>query len=414
MCSFSYLIFKKELFFLFLLFFIPFTAFCQSHGQEELKKLHENLTDEKKSLEKVVIKEKNFLSEIDRLNRMLADNVKKIDQYSRDIKKIQQAIGNLESEINTLKNKISVRKKHLSSRLVEIYKHQRARNLSELISSKGYIDLLKRIKYLELLFRYDKKVISDYIEKLNELGLKKQELNQQNILLNDIQKKLHEKSKEIIIKREKKDILLRQVQNKKVIQKKIIKELESAARELLKNIAEEEKRQRELQQEQEKILQRERHKEKDRENALRAKKKVQQFAMLKGALPWPIEGKVILSFGSQRSHGLNVPILRNGIVIKAAAGDEVKAIAKGVVVFSDWFKGYGNLLIVNHGSGYHSLYAHLDDSLLSVGEAVEPMQVIGRVGESGLLNKPGLYFELRYKGKPVNPLKWLNKRQRRS
>jgi septal ring factor EnvC (AmiA/AmiB activator) len=408
MCSSSMILYNKKLFFLILLLLIPLTAFTQLNENEQMEKLHdelkEDLSKEKKTLKEVVKKEEDFLSEIDRLNRILSQEVKKLDNNTQELVKTQEAIKNLEKDIDNLISKISKKKAHLNQRLEEIYKHHRARRIAALMSSKGYGEFLKKIKYLELLFRYDKKIVSDYVNKIDDLRRKKQELSDQYEHLEDIQQKLKANTQEIVIKREKKDTLLRQVQNEKIVQKKIIKELEASTRHLLKKIEEErdKERERKQQEEQKKVIKRKIAEEK--------KKKAQQFFMYKGKLNWPIENDVILSFGSQRSHGLNVPVLRNGIVIKAEAGTDVHAIARGVVVFSDWFKGYGNLLIINHGGGYHSLYAHLDESLLPVGEKVEPLQVVGRVGESGLLNKSGLYFELRYKGKPVNPLKWLRKR----
>jgi septal ring factor EnvC (AmiA/AmiB activator) len=85
-------------------------------------------------------------------------------------------------------------------------------------------------------------------------------------------------------------------------------------------------------------------------------------------------------------------------------------VHNGKVVFAEWFKGYGQLVIVNHGDGYHTLYGSLSEIFTSVGDIIKGKQILGRVGNSGLLNSSGLYFELRYKGKPLDPLQWLHKR----
>ena len=80
------------------------------------------------------------------------------------------------------------------------------------------------------------------------------------------------------------------------------------------------------------------------------------------------------------------------------------------MVFAEWFKGYGKMVIVNHGGGYHTLYASLSEIFTKVGDIIKRKQTIGRVGRSGIMNSPGLYFELRYKGKPLDPLQWLQRR----
>ena len=82
----------------------------------------------------------------------------------------------------------------------------------------------------------------------------------------------------------------------------------------------------------------------------------------------------------------------------------------GKVVFAEWFKGYGQMVIINHGDGYHTLYGSLSEIFTKVGDIIKGKQAVGRVGKSGLLTSPGLYFELRYKGKPLDPLQWLQRR----
>jgi murein hydrolase activator len=103
----------------------------------------------------------------------------------------------------------------------------------------------------------------------------------------------------------------------------------------------------------------------------------------------------------------NTVTVQKGIDIRAAEGAEVHAIGTGSVVFSGWLKGYGNLVIVDHGSAFHSLYAHLSNSQVDVGTAVEEGEKIGQVGDTGSLKGSYLYFEIRKGGQAVDPLPWL-------
>ena len=96
--------------------------------------------------------------------------------------------------------------------------------------------------------------------------------------------------------------------------------------------------------------------------------------------------------------------------MKSRGSLSAKAIYTGKVVYADWFKGYGKVIIVNHGGGYHSVYANLDEIYLKPGDIVKRHQAIGKIGNSGTINAPALYFEIRYKGKPLNPLQWLAKK----
>jgi ABC-type Fe3+/spermidine/putrescine transport system ATPase subunit len=134
------------------------------------------------------------------------------------------------------------------------------------------------------------------------------------------------------------------------------------------------------------------------------------FSGLKGKLPWPVEGKIAIHYGSQKDPQFNTPIFRSGTYIQSNADSLAKAVHSGKVVFAEWFKGYGQLVIVNHGDGYHTLYGSLSEIFTKVGDIIKGKQAIGRVGNSGIVNSPGLYFELRYKGKPLDPLQWLHRR----
>ncbi|WP_417580957.1 murein hydrolase activator EnvC family protein [Nitrincola sp.] len=128
----------------------------------------------------------------------------------------------------------------------------------------------------------------------------------------------------------------------------------------------------------------------------------QDFARLKGALPWPLQGRILRSYGHQRSG-----VAFEGLLIAGQAGAEVKAVHHGRVVFSDWLRGYGLVLILDHGSGYMSLYGHNQTLLFEPGDWVTTGQAIATAGNSGGHEETGLYFSIRHQGTPVNPSQWL-------
>jgi septal ring factor EnvC (AmiA/AmiB activator) len=128
------------------------------------------------------------------------------------------------------------------------------------------------------------------------------------------------------------------------------------------------------------------------------------FASLKGKLTWPVQGRLAGDYGQPRGAG---PVRSRGVLLEAAAGTPVRAVHRGRVAFADWLQGLGLLVIVDHGGGYMSLYAHNEALLKESGDWVEPGEAIAQVGDTGGQARPGLYFELRLNGEPVNPHAWI-------
>jgi len=128
------------------------------------------------------------------------------------------------------------------------------------------------------------------------------------------------------------------------------------------------------------------------------------FAQLRGRLPWPVSGRIASDFGAREEGGEHAS---PGIVIAAGGGSDVHAVSHGRVVFADWLRGYGLLLIVDHGDGYLSLYGYNETLLKDVGDWVDAGEAVATSGESGGHRTSGVYFELRFQGKAIDPKAWL-------
>lgn len=133
------------------------------------------------------------------------------------------------------------------------------------------------------------------------------------------------------------------------------------------------------------------------------------FAARRGKLPSPAPGPVSVGFGRVVNPKFNTVTVQNGVDIAAPAGAPVRAVAPGRVVHAGWFKGYGNIVILDHGEGWHSLVAHLGAMQTAIGEEVDAGAQLGTVGDTGSLKGPYLYFEIREKGRPVDPVPWLGR-----
>ena len=136
-----------------------------------------------------------------------------------------------------------------------------------------------------------------------------------------------------------------------------------------------------------------------------------EFGQRRGKMRLPVNGEVLARFGSPRqaADGTNAPTWK-GVFIRAATGTDVHAVAAGRVVFADWLRGFGNLVILDHGDGYLSVYGNNESLLRNLGDKVASGDVIAEVGNTGGNSEPGLYFEIRFQGRPLDPLRWAQAR----
>ncbi|MBI5026839.1 MAG: peptidoglycan DD-metalloendopeptidase family protein [Nitrospirae bacterium] len=364
-------------------YFLPAHA---ADPKSEYKKLQERLNEEKKKAKEALRHEQSILSELEEIDKALAEKSKELRRYDRRIKENQAGIKIIEEDIKTLSSKLEARKRFLKERLRSLYKQQRSEAIAILLSAEDYQDLMRKTKHMSLLAYHDRKVMEDYNRELIELDARMHLLEtlQKELEINN--QRVKDKQEEMQLERQRKYQILASIKHEKTYHENMIKELEESSRRLLELIKELEKKE------------------------LPPPTTGTGFASLKGRLIWPVEGKVLVPFGSHKNPEFNIPVFKNGIEIQANAGEPAKAVYRGRVVYADWFKGYGQLLIINHGDGYHSLYAHLSEIFHKTGDIIKEQQVIGKVGESGMLNIPSLYFEIRHKGKPLNPTQWLRKK----
>jgi septal ring factor EnvC (AmiA/AmiB activator) len=132
-----------------------------------------------------------------------------------------------------------------------------------------------------------------------------------------------------------------------------------------------------------------------------------EFISRQGSMPWPVQGRVTRGFGRSVHPRFNTVVINKGINIEAPAGTPIRAVAPGTVDYVNWLPGYGKCIILNHGDGWYSLYAHAAEIFPGVGARVDEGQVIAEVGDTGSLDGSQLYFEIRQGKEPVDPARWL-------
>lgn len=325
----------------------------------------------------------------------LASIEKKIGAIARDFNGIQKTIRKQQQQLQDVRNKISVQKTllkkttfQLQAQIRSAYAMGRMKKLKLFLNQQDPVRINRVLVYYDYLNR----------ERLGKLKLTKQAIldltrleDEQQIAMHNLQQLAEQKRiKQAKLKstRRTRAVLLAALKKKQLSKQEkltLLKRKESKIRKLLASLQE--------------------HKNTADESFFVASSK--PFAAQKGRLIWPVQGKLARKFGSSRGSSK-----WDGVLIHAQEGGEVRSVANGRVVYADWLKGYGLLVIIDHGKGYMTLYAFNQSLYKMVDERVEQGEVIATVGKSGGRNSVGLYFAIRKKGKPLNPVRWCRKVRR--
>lgn len=346
---------------------------------------------------------KTVLRKIEKLKQSIDVKEDSKSQYIKQLKSIEGKIGKLNQEIRSIGKKITVKKKELTTLRETRLEHQRKLSQeTDYLAEQVYAAFtLGRQEKVKLLFSQQ-----DPQSLQRSLVYYQYFSNARVDLINDVQHNIDKiLETEQLIQQARKDLEQSQQalnQQKKELKqdlgkrKSIIASLDKQLKQQggsLSRLEDEAKQLQELIKSIEEIF----------VDAPESEISQRAFAELKGKLAWPVKGKL------RRLFGRNKPLsnLRwQGVMIEAPEGQHVQAIFHGRIAFADWLRGMGNLIIIDHGNSYLSLYGHNEALFKTAGEWVEAGEVIGSIGSSGGQKNPGLYFEIRRKGKPQNPTNW--------
>lgn len=370
---------------LFVLFFSSVTA--GATHEEEYRKLQEKMSDQKKKLREAQERESSILGEIEGVNMRLEKIEMELSKYRKDLRRTEAEISSVTSDIEKTKGVLEKQKEWLKRKLMVMHKFGYSGDMLVLLMSAGDVSQMMRIwKYLENITLYEHKVLGDYRDNLKRFNEKYERLLVLKTELKTDTDKVKTKETELAGERQSKVVILSSVRKEKTSHQRMIAELKEASKRLLDLI--------------------EKSSKTDTYTGSGA-----GFTRFRGKLPWPAEGKIAVPYGSQKDPQFSTPVFRNGVHIQTPVDSDARSVYEGKIIFAEWFKGFGQLVIINHGNGYHTLYGNLSEIFSHVGDIIRESQVIGRVGTSGILNAPGLYFEIRYKGKPLDPAQWLKRRR---
>jgi septal ring factor EnvC (AmiA/AmiB activator) len=348
----------------------------------EIERLRGKIVEEEK-------KEKTALSQLDRIgfNKRLIWNELSLLQMQLDKLKLERE--GIRETIPALEADLSRRRDELARILVTLYKYGRFEAVRLALEARDAASFIAAGRALARLAAAQDRQIADYAAGLAELGRADDRLRAKEDEINALIQRAEGKRYDLEAEEQKGRTLIKAIKTNKKTYEQTLDELSLRARELqllLEKL--------ELREKPEPLL----------------PFPAIPFAVKKGQLPWPVDGRVIQGFGVQRG-SFETMTMNNGIEIAPPKDNlTIRAVHAGKVVYADYFPGYGNLIIIEHGETYYTLYGHCADFLARKEDVVKVGDPIAIAGDTGSLVGVSLYLEIRYQTKPLNPLQWLSRR----
>ena len=391
------------LFIQFLLSFLTAQSVQRDYNEElryqndAINKMKKEIEDLSSKLRKANINETSTTKRILNLDEEIDLINKLIQTLKKEEKTNKGKINILKENIKTKEDELNIFKERYKKRVISTYQKGRVSDLEKVLSSTSWRQAVYRTQYLKVISSIEHKMtkeIESLLIKINKDKLRLESLLRQSIALKRDKQKQMTSLRKMRIKREKELIRIKQDKSAlaNYMQEKAagIKQLESIIKRVLEDKARSEREER-IRQQQEAL-------------------KTKEFNLLKGQLPWPSEGRVVLKFGKQWNSKLKTTTDNPGIDIKGQPGSPIRCTMSGVVTTVTYIRGYGTTIIIDHGGGFYTVYSHVTNIQTNVDSEVRSGDVIAYMGDSGSINGSKLHFEIWGKGQKLDPEKWLIKK----
>jgi septal ring factor EnvC (AmiA/AmiB activator) len=352
--------------------------------QDRKKEIQVRITQEQERVQTFTQKEAHLIQELDAIDFQLNRAAIRVADLSARIRQLEETMKVLGSDRQKLSDRIQERRGYAESRLAALYRMHAAGRLNMTAPPASLFDFLVNRRAMEKVVHSDYGVLDDLNRDMVRMQTMEVRLREQKSAMDKLQTDLAGEIQTMTAASRKKQAILHAVQQEKKMSHAALAALKEAADALDRQLA---------------------AIEKQAEVTLSPV----AFSLQKGRLIPPVAGKIISRFGVKQSGDYKSFTFQSGIDIRGEQGDPVRSVFRGNVVYAEWLKGYGNMVIINHGENYYTLYAHLQEMFRKKGDTVDTGEVIATMGDTGSLKGVCLHFELRHHGKPVNPLEWLKK-----
>jgi septal ring factor EnvC (AmiA/AmiB activator)/cell division protein FtsX len=358
------------------------------HGanvERDLEGIKKKIETEKQGITKARKQEGSLLESLEHIEDQVRRKTGELKEANAKLHSLAAEIRDLEEQAAAVASSARERRGLFKERAAALYRwHRGGSPLVILGGDSSLADLQRRKRYLETALAFDRELIRRLSEEAQEQERLRRELAEKRQDLDGERRKIAAAREAIRRDGETKKKLLVAVRQEKQSRMRELKVLQQAAAKLQRMIDELSRR------------------------AARRPSGV-GLGALYGKLDWPVRGELLSGYGKSRHREFDAEIFRNGIDIGAAMGQEVRSVEKGMVAFADRLAGYGNMIIVDHGERYYTVYAHLSRMLKKKGEEVKRGETLGLAGDSDSLAGAKLYFELRKDGRSVDPVPWFRK-----
>ena len=348
--------------------------------QDQIKEIESKLSHEKQKLKAVDFQEKGLLTQLSNLERRVSKARRSVSKLEKKIRLDTIEMEKFQKRLSSLGELLKNAETQVAKRLVALYKYARKGYIKILADVRDLDQFRQRVTYLRAIMEKDRGMLEKLAEQIRmqerEVSRIREKLAEKTANIGENKIRLSSLKKDL----EKKVIRLMKIHKEKEFYEISVKELQLAAKDLKQTIINIEKR--------------DTHKT----------PWSSRFADSKGKLPFPLRGTVIKADKFLGHRGKNTS---KGIFIEGSTDSRVKAVFPGKVDFSGQLKGYGEIIIINHGSRFFTISAHFSHRKKQKGDVVKRGEVIGFVGESGTVEGARLYFEIRKAGKSLDPLQWL-------
>ena len=361
----------------------------QAELEKKLQELESEINKFKEMLDKTRGKKSSLESNLEYNEKNINDLLKKIQNIESDLTEGKDRIGRLLDEEKELQLAKSEQQQYIAKQILAAYKMGNQEYLKVLLNQEDPNQISRMLTYYDYFNRARAEQIQAYSQTIEQLQNVANLIDSENqILANNGLKLQLERSELMLVQAKKRKVLVA-----------LNKEISTTGMEIEKLVADRRQLEQLIQRIQAGI------------SNLPTPADVVPFQSLKGQLLLPVAGQISHRYGNRRNAG---KLRWSGVLINAAEGASVYAVHYGRVVFSDWLRGFGLIMIINHGEGYMSLYGHNQVLYRETGDWVTAGETIAAVGDSGGQNKPGLYFEIRVAGKTADPQLWCMARSKRA
>ena len=367
-------------------------AFPQSDDvdakHKELERIRKEIESHRSKSKQLQSQEKQALKNLSNLDKEIDLTNRYVKQLAEQESMLDERVGDLRVQIGGREVVLSQQEEALGARLRQMYKRDPKYRWEVLLGAQSFDQAITRYQFMKLIAAQDAKLIGEFRESKQRLETESARLAQSLQEVAAVKSSREAESAQLANAKKKRQTTLSQIRNEKTRHANAIEELEKAQAEMQALIDE--------------IIRR-RVSDKDLPPS-------GEFAGMKGRLPWPVAGKVIRGFGKHTHPKYGTVTMNNGIDIQAPSGTPIMAVAAGVVEFVDWIDAFGKCVILNHGGGYYTLYAHVATTMVSQGQRIARGQAIAEVGDTGSMEGYVCHFEVRQARKALDPTQWLGKK----